>query len=158
MKETEKSLKLLGNLEALIVTNKTIAEKMDHINHEFANSFKDNLASQIDIGASVELVADSSREHKITNKHIAHKALHFSNMIENSKQLINQINQKAISVRVLNEEGIKHIQTLDYSFNNNMIETSNLKQAVDELKIRAEEISKIIDVIKGVAEIRPQSK
>ncbi|MFI8626406.1 methyl-accepting chemotaxis protein [Bacillus altitudinis] len=151
-KETEKSHNLLNHLESLVDTNKTVAEKVDRISHTFANSFKDNLNSQIEIGESVELVAGGSREHKMTNKHIATKATHFSSMIENLKQTINQMNQQSISVRKLNEKGAQHIQTLDYSFNNNRTETLHLKHAVDELKIRAEEISKIIDVIKGVAE------
>ncbi|MEC0236108.1 methyl-accepting chemotaxis protein [Paenibacillus kribbensis] len=102
---TQKTKELVGNLENIFNTNHVVAGKVEDISNQFAQTFKDNLDSQIQIGHSVESVA----------------------------------------------QGLNHIHILDNMLSNNKEETRNLQYAVAELQQRAQEVSKIVDVIKSVS-------
>ncbi|AET60966.1 methyl-accepting chemotaxis sensory transducer [Paenibacillus terrae HPL-003] len=150
--ETQKTKELVGNLENIFNTNHVVAEKVEDISNQFAQTFKDNLDSQIQIGHSVESVAQGSRDQKATNFEMAQKVYDFGEMIETLKQSVEQIHQKSDRVLNLNAQGLNHIHVLDNMFSNNKEETRNLQYAVTELQQRAQEVSKIVDVIKSVSD------
>ncbi|WP_245742761.1 methyl-accepting chemotaxis protein [Fontibacillus panacisegetis] len=122
-------------------TNHLVAEKVEDISYQFAQTFKENLDSPVKIGYSVESVAVGSRSQKATNSEMVQKVYDFGEMIENLKLSVGQIYQKSNRVLNLNAQGLEHIHVLDYL----LTDKADLKQRVNE-------ISKIVDVIKSVSD------
>lgn len=151
-RETEKTKELVSNLERMFQTNHVVAEKVEEISNQFASTFKENLNSQTKIGYSVEAVAMGSRSQKATNSEMVQKVYDFGEMIENLRLSVGQIHQKSNQVLNLNAQGLDYLHVLDNMLTDNKEETRCLQYAIAELQQRANEISRIVDVIKSVSD------
>lgn len=148
--ETEKTKKLVNDIEDILETNTSIANKVSTIADHFSESFNENLHSQSEMSVSSELVARSSKDNATSNNNIALKIHDFSEMLENLKESVIQINQSSKIALELNNKGNNHIEALNGKLSNNIERTQNLGKAVTDLQKRADEISVIIDVIKTI--------
>lgn len=149
--ESEKSNKLLKEIEKILAKNTALSGQVHTIGEQFAGNFTRDMENQNVMVAASNEVAACSQDNVTTNRQIYMNIQDFSDMLERLKQSTAQLVRNSNEAGLANQSGGDKIAMIDSQMDVSIRSTSNLGEAVSYLENRVEEIKSISGTIKAIS-------
>lgn len=149
--ESEKSKKLIGEIEKILTKNKELSTQVHSIGERFASNFSKDMENQKIMVVASNEVASCSQENVMINKQIYINIQDFSEMLERLKISVVQLVENSNEAKISNLSGGEKISMISSQMDVSVKSTSNLGEGVSYLENRVEEIKSISGTIKAIS-------
>lgn len=144
--------KAQANLRLIIMDINKSSEQLTAASQELASTSHQSSERSMEVAKTVEEIANGASEQAKDTETGVDNVTELGNMIEQDEKDVTKLNQSAITVKELKDQGVSILKKLVEQTNASNVASSKVSDIVNETNISANQIAKASQMIQNIAD------